>query len=77
MLKLVKFHCTVKSVSSSDECVGCAVVVRVGPYSVVVSTGKQLCSNLDLDENILSHSIYILVVLFEVVYMFHVIHLDR
>ena len=63
MLKLLKFHYTVKSVSSSDECVGGALV-RVGLYSVVIFNGKQLCSNLGFDENILSYSIYIYIYIF-------------
>jgi len=59
MLKLLKSHCTLKSVSSSDECIGCAPVVRVGLYSMVMSSGKQLCSNLGLEEYILSHTFFL------------------
>jgi hypothetical protein len=37
----------------SDECTGCALVVRVGLYSMVLSSGKQFCSNLGLEESVL------------------------
>ena len=77
MLKLLMSHCTLKSVSSSDECVGCAVVVRVGLHSMIISSGKQQCSNLGLKENILSHTFFFIAFIVEVVNMFHVIHLDR
>ena len=76
MLKLLKSHCTLKSVFTSDECIVCALVLRVGLCSMVTSRGKQLCNSLVLEENILSH-FFFFVFMVEVVNMFHLILLDR
>ena len=64
MLKLLKcftaywiqYHQGDIEAGRSDECIACGLVVRVGLYSMVTSSGKQLCGSLGLEENILSHS---------------------
>jgi hypothetical protein len=64
MLKLLKcftaywiqYHQGDIEAERSDECIACALLVRVRLYSMVISSGKQLCGSLGLEENILSHS---------------------
>ena len=39
----------------SYECISCALFVKAGLYSMVMSSAKQLGSDVGLEENILSH----------------------
>ena len=63
MLKLLKFHCTLKSVSPSDECIGCEAAVQQFGFG-----GKYIEPYFFWGGG---------VVTVEAVNMFHVIHLDR